>query len=718
MNQRSGLYGANQYRSPGGVSRVGSAGLLDQRGSNATRDVRHGLLAAMVGGVLLSSLQAQELSRLELLARIDAVVEQAMADGPLAGVSIGVRHGGETIVAKGYGYADLENDVRATEHTVYRIGSITKQFTATAIMMLVEDGKLSLDDELTTFLPDYPANDNTVTVRHLLNHTSGIKSYTGLGCMWQEKMTLALSHEELIALFADEPFDFPPGEQYRYNNSGYYLLGVIIEKVTDQSYAEVLRERVWDPLAMLESHYLYNAPIVRHRAEGYKVEAGALLNDDPLSMLQPFSAGALGSSVHDMLTWLQAFHERRVVSDDSYRQMTTPGTLNNGEALGYGFGLAVGDFEDHPVISHGGGINGFTTHSSYYPDDDIAIVVLCNTPTNTGRVERRIARLMPRHSRDGGAGSRARRGGDGRLRGGIPARTAGPPRLPGRRPAHESGDRATCLPSPRTGRSRVRADVRRRGPPHLRGGGWPGRARYPPARGRRDPGRADRPVTGRSSHHSMLTADGIKTRARELEFDLCGVAPAAGFRELRVLREWLDRGYAGEMGYMARTADRRADVRAVMPSARSVVVLGTLYNTDRPYSTEIDDPGEALISRYAWGDDYHDVLGARTEALRDWMRGQHPGPLETRVYVDTGPVQERVYAQQAGLGWVGKNTCLIHPERSGRGCSCRRSCAVCRSTRIRRASTSAGPARCVSTPVRPARFPSRACSIRRGVCRI
>ena len=160
----------------------------------------------------------------------------------------------------------------------------------------------------------------------------------------------------------------------------------------------------------------------------------------------------------------------------------------------------------------------------------------------------------------------------------------------------------------------------------------------------------------------MLTADGIKARSRELGFDLCGVSPAAGFRELRVLRDWLDRGYAGEMGYMARTADRRADVRTVMPSARSVVVLGTLYNTDRPYSTEIDDPGEALISRYAWGDDYHDVLGGRTEALRDWIRGQHPGPLETRVYVDTGPVQERVYGQQAGLGWVGKNTCLINPE--------------------------------------------------------
>ena len=160
----------------------------------------------------------------------------------------------------------------------------------------------------------------------------------------------------------------------------------------------------------------------------------------------------------------------------------------------------------------------------------------------------------------------------------------------------------------------------------------------------------------------MLTSEAIKERARELGFDLCGIAPAEACRELGVLREWLDRGYAGEMGYMARTADRRADVRAVMPSARAVVVLGTLYNTDRPYSTEIDDPGEALISRYAWGDDYHDVLGTRTAALRDWMTARHPEPFETRVYVDTGPIQERVYAQRAGLGWVGKNTCLISPE--------------------------------------------------------
>ena len=159
----------------------------------------------------------------------------------------------------------------------------------------------------------------------------------------------------------------------------------------------------------------------------------------------------------------------------------------------------------------------------------------------------------------------------------------------------------------------------------------------------------------------MLTPDAVKTRAREIGFDLCGIAAAEAHAQLHFLNEWLDRGYAGEMGYMARTAERRADIRAVMPSARSVIVLGTLYNSDRPYSTEISDSGEALISRYAWGDDYHRVLGVRTEALRDWMVLTDPS-IETRVYVDTGPVQEKVYAERAGVGWIGKNTCLINPK--------------------------------------------------------
>ena len=158
-----------------------------------------------------------------------------------------------------------------------------------------------------------------------------------------------------------------------------------------------------------------------------------------------------------------------------------------------------------------------------------------------------------------------------------------------------------------------------------------------------------------------LTSDAVKAHARSLGFDLCGIAPVDDFPELAFLEEWLGRGYAATMEWMERSAERRADVRRVVPGARSVVATATLYNVDRPYSGDLP-AGVARISRYAWGDDYHDVLKARLDALIAWMRSASPEPFESRAYVDTGPVQERVYAQYAGLGWIGKNTCLINPE--------------------------------------------------------
>ncbi len=159
-----------------------------------------------------------------------------------------------------------------------------------------------------------------------------------------------------------------------------------------------------------------------------------------------------------------------------------------------------------------------------------------------------------------------------------------------------------------------------------------------------------------------LTSASIKAKAQELGFDACGIAPAAAHPELAFFRDWLDRGYAGEMAYLARSADRRADVRRVLPSAQTVIVTATNYNTNRPYSTECADAGRAQIARYAWGDDYHDVIGARLDALVVWMRAESSAPFEARAYVDTGPVQERVYAQHGGVGWIGKNTCVIHPQ--------------------------------------------------------
>ncbi len=159
----------------------------------------------------------------------------------------------------------------------------------------------------------------------------------------------------------------------------------------------------------------------------------------------------------------------------------------------------------------------------------------------------------------------------------------------------------------------------------------------------------------------MLTAAAVKAKALELGFDACGIAPAGDLPELGFMAEWLARGYAGSMAYLARTAARRRDVRAVLPSARTVIVTATNYHTDRPYSTESGDPARAHIARYAWGDDYHDTLRSRLDALVAWMRDATDGLFEARAYVDTGPVQERVYAQHAGLGWIGKNTCVINP---------------------------------------------------------
>jgi epoxyqueuosine reductase len=160
----------------------------------------------------------------------------------------------------------------------------------------------------------------------------------------------------------------------------------------------------------------------------------------------------------------------------------------------------------------------------------------------------------------------------------------------------------------------------------------------------------------------MLTAESVKNHARTLGFDLCGVAPAEALPDPGRIREWMARGYAGDMGYLPRTASVREDVRRVLPSARSVIVTATVYNTDRPHSVEITDTGEALVSRYSWGDDYHQVIGRRLDNLLDWMRAQQDTPFEARAFVDTGPVHERAYAERAGVGWIGKHGCLISPD--------------------------------------------------------
>lgn len=309
---------------------------------------------------------------------LDSLAAAAVESGQTVGLALGVYRGGEPIVSKGYGLADVENGVPVTDSTVFRIGSVTKQFTAAAILGLEEEGKLSLDDDLTRFLPDYPTGGRTITIHQLLNHTSGIKSYTGLGQRWRKVQPLDLSNEELLALFQDEPFDFEPGEGWAYNNSGYYLLGMIIEEVTGLGYDEYLEESFFGPLGLRDTSYCWERPIIPRRARGYQGSGDEIRNADPLSMTQPGAAGALCSSVRDLARWERALRMGEVISADSYRRMVTPVGIPWYAPRWYGYGLEVGELEGKERVIHGGGIPGFNARLAHYPGEDLTIVTLSN----------------------------------------------------------------------------------------------------------------------------------------------------------------------------------------------------------------------------------------------------------------------------------------------------------------------------------------------------
>src|SRR5215831_15619810 len=339
------------------------------------------------------SVAASRPSRAELTQFVDSLARASLAE-PIAGMSIAVVRGSDELVAKGYGYADLENQVPATEHTVYRIGSLTKQFTAAAILQLAEQKKLSLDDEIGRYVPGYDTHGSRITIRQLLSHTSGIPSFTGIAA-FQARERLDLSPDSMLALFQHQPLDFPPGTEFLYSNSGYYLLGLIIERVSGQPYGEYLRERIFKPLGLSETFICDDAPIFPRRARGYQVEAWKLENADYISMRPPSSAGCLCSTVRDLATWTRALAEGRVISLASYAQMTTPTKVTDGRTFGYGYGLGLGELAGHPAIVHEGGINGFVSFKELYPRDSLIIIVLCNTESpsvSSGQQSRSIAR--------------------------------------------------------------------------------------------------------------------------------------------------------------------------------------------------------------------------------------------------------------------------------------------------------------------------------------
>lgn len=284
---------------------------------------------------------------------------------------------GEVIFRNAMGKANLELDRSMRAEHVFEIGSITKQFTAVSILMLMEEGKLSIEDEITKHLPDYPTSGKKITIHHLLNHTSGIKSYTGMA-NFIEFARQEHSPEDIIDFFKNEPMDFDPGEKYLYNNSGYILLGYIIEKVSGETYADFIKERIFEPLGMKNSYYGSKTRLIPNRASGYSPTENGWRNADLLSMSWPYAAGAIMSNVDDMLLWHKAIHNNTLISAESKARAFTNTTLNDGSNTNYGYGWAVSEINGSLSIEHGGGIFGYTTSGIYLPEENIYLIVLTN----------------------------------------------------------------------------------------------------------------------------------------------------------------------------------------------------------------------------------------------------------------------------------------------------------------------------------------------------
>jgi CubicO group peptidase (beta-lactamase class C family) len=337
---------------------------------------------------------AQQLSRDAIIQKIDSIAAAPTKSGNVAGIAIAVVKGRDTLLMKGYGYADLENQVPVTPQTVFRIGSVTKQFTSAAIMKLIEQGKLSLDDDITKYLPQVPTHGRKILVRHLLNHTSGIPSYTDVR-EFGAKARMDLPHDSLLAVVAKDSLQFEPGSHFYYNNTGYYILGMLIEKLTGRTYADHLSETQFTPNGLASTTYCDTKRIITHRAHGYQRGRGGLENADFLSMDLPYAAGSLCSTVGDLVAWTRRLHGGAIVTPASFRQMTTPAKLTSNRHMPYGYGLMPDTLGAHRSVAHGGGINGFISSLIHFPDDSLTIAVLANTtPAPSDQIAANVARVV------------------------------------------------------------------------------------------------------------------------------------------------------------------------------------------------------------------------------------------------------------------------------------------------------------------------------------
>ena len=317
-----------------------------------------------------------DLARLEAAA--DAECKWIIARGAAPGVCIAVGRAGEVVFARGYGRADIENDVRVTTDSAFRIASVTKQLTAAAIMKLVESGKVKLDEPVRTYLPDTPEQYKAVTIRHLLSHTSGIPDFIDQGRASELAAKVDVKYADIAGIVKDLPLEFEPGSKYAYCNTGYVMLGEVIARVSGVPYREFLKRELLDPLGLTRTGYTSFREIVPRRVRGYFDENGAFVNARYLSPDIPGASGALYSTANDLVKWTHLLHSAKVVSPESLKEMTTAATLNNGNHAEYGLGTQVMTRLGRPAFSHGGNGSGFSAFVSYWPGEDLTVVVLAN----------------------------------------------------------------------------------------------------------------------------------------------------------------------------------------------------------------------------------------------------------------------------------------------------------------------------------------------------
>ncbi|MFI5311149.1 MAG: serine hydrolase [Gemmatimonadales bacterium] len=316
-------------------------------------------------------------------ARMDQVVQSYVANHTFMGTVL-VARGAQVLFSKGYGSANLEWDVPNATSTKFRLGSVTKQFTAASILLLEERGKLNVNDPVSKYLSDAPKAWEKITIFHVLTHTSGIPNFTGFPD-YARLEPFATTPEQLVARFRDKPLDFEPGSAWSYSNSGYVLLGYLVERISGVKYDAFVRDNILTPLGMKDSGYDSNSGVIPHRAAGYVASGGRFENAGFIHMSVPHGAGALYSTTEDLLKWEQGLFGGKVIQPASLAKMTTPFKAN------YAFGLSVDSVKGRKLIGHGGGIEGFNTELDYYPDDKLTVVVLGNV---NGAAPGNIARQL------------------------------------------------------------------------------------------------------------------------------------------------------------------------------------------------------------------------------------------------------------------------------------------------------------------------------------